>query len=67
MGTEFEDTLQEITGASVANAPDPEREQAQDAPAESNAFDQAIAEMQESPANTDMAHETPEPGGGMEH
>jgi hypothetical protein len=66
MGTEFEDTLNEITGASVAAAPENQQEQTQAAAAESNAFEAALDNVVQQPA-PEAAHDTPEPGGGMEH
>ena len=65
MGTEFEDTLSEITGASVAAAPELPQEQAQAAPAESNPFEQSLAAQLQETA-PDRSQTTPEPGGGLE-
>ena len=62
MANEFEEALSEITGADSAAAPEIQQEQAQAAPAESNAFEAALADkMQESPADTSI--EAPEPAG----
>jgi hypothetical protein len=67
MANEFEDALSEITGASVATAPERQQEQSQAAPAESNAFEASLAEkLQETTASPEIARDTPEPGGGRE-
>jgi hypothetical protein len=68
MPNEFEDALNEITGGNVGVAPEQSKEQAQAAPAESNAFEAALADkIQESepPAQT-QERDMPEPGGGRD-
>jgi hypothetical protein len=68
MANEFEEALSEITGASAGAVPEPQQEQAQAAPAESNAFEAALAEkIQESEAPAQSPErDMPEPGGGRE-
>jgi hypothetical protein len=79
MGTEFEDALAEVTGASTppatsleqAQAPEatpeaPATEPATPAVVEGNPFDQALAEAVQQLA-PEVARDLPEPGGGLEH
>lgn len=67
MANEFDNALSEITGVSLAAAPENQQEQAQAAPAESNAFDQALADrVQEATPSPERSPDMPEPGGGMD-
>jgi hypothetical protein len=74
MGTEFDDALTDLTGASAAPAavpepaPDLSAPEAPIAPAtpEGNPFDQALADAVQQPA-PEVARDMPEPGGAMEH
>jgi nucleoid-associated protein YgaU len=67
MPNEFDDMLTEITGNAAAS-PEIQQSQTQAAPAESNAFEAALAEkIQESEAPAQSPErDMPEPGGGRE-